>query len=537
VTHATWTSKIFPGTQRDYWVYVPQQYDPKTPACVMIFQDGGGFQDTGGGFRVPIVFDNLINKKQMPVTIAIMINPGVVPAAGPNALPRFNRSFEYDTPNDRYARFLLEEILPEVEKKYNLTHDPNGRALCGASSGGICSFAAAWERPDQFRRVMSFVGSFTHLQGAHTYASLIRKHEPKPLRVFLQDGTNDQDIYGGSWYLGNQEMAAALKFGGYDVQFVVGDGQHSGTHGRAILPDAMRWLWRDYPAPIRAATVSRQPVMGTILPGEDWQQVGGETQNADALAADAAGNVYVADARAGRIYRVGAEGQAKIWRERAGDVTALACGPDGALYAADYARRRLIAYSAAGKETVVATGIAAHALVVNSKGEIYCGEPQTGKIWLINRSGRKVVDTGMAGVSGITLTPDQSLLLVTQAAPGKFGVSYDILPDGTLTNKQDYFDLHIPYGQTESGAGGMATDTQGWLYIASQGGVQMLDQAGRVNGILANPERKPTTQVVFGGVNHDIMYVSAAGKVYRRKTGVKGVLASQKPLQPPYPRL
>src|SRR5581483_3340301 len=220
VTRYAWTSRIFPGTERSYWVYVPKQYDPTKPACVMVFQDGGGFQDVNGQFRVPVVFDNLIAKKEMPVTIAIMIEPGIVPAASANALPRFNRSFEYDTPDDRYARFLLEEILPEVGKRYNLTREAGGRAICGASSGGICAFTAAWQRPDQFSRVISFIGSFTDLRGGNTYPSLIRKTEPKPIRVFMQDGVNDQDIYSGNWYIGNTDVAAALKFARYEMQFV-----------------------------------------------------------------------------------------------------------------------------------------------------------------------------------------------------------------------------------------------------------------------------------------------------------------------------
>ena len=242
----SWKSTIFPGTVRDYWVYVPSQYDAAKPACLMICQDGGGFANREGGFRAPNVFDNLIHKKEMPVTIGVFIDPGVVPVSATNAHPRYNRSYEYDTPSAQYARFLVEEILPEVAKSYHFTSDPAGRALCGASSGGIASFAAAWERPDQFRKVVSFIGSFVNLRGGHIYPSLIRKTEPKPIRVFLQDGSNDQDIYAGSWFIGNQDMAAALKFAGYDYQFVIGDGGHSGKHGTAIFPEAMRWLWRDY---------------------------------------------------------------------------------------------------------------------------------------------------------------------------------------------------------------------------------------------------------------------------------------------------
>ena len=179
----TWTSRIFPGTVRDYWVYVPAQYKPEAPAAVMVFQDGGGFVNDKGRFRVPIVFDNLIQKGDMPVTIAILINPGTLPALDSAAKPRDNRSYEYDSLGDRYARFLIEEILPEVGKRWNLTSDPNLRALAGNSSGGICSFNVAWECPDQFRRVLSTIGSFTDLRGGDIYPSLVRKMEPKPIRV------------------------------------------------------------------------------------------------------------------------------------------------------------------------------------------------------------------------------------------------------------------------------------------------------------------------------------------------------------------
>ncbi|MBI3836637.1 MAG: esterase family protein [Planctomycetia bacterium] len=245
VTKSQWTSKVFGGTQRDYWVYVPKQYDPARPASVMVFQDGGNYVDLTKDFRVPIVFDNLIHKKEMPVTIGIFINPGVIPAAATDQTPRQNRSFEYDTPSPQYAEFLLKEILPEVGKSYKLTTKPEERAIGGISSGGICAWTVAWERPDAFQKVLSHVGSFTNIRGGHIYPALIRKTERKPIRVFLQDGSADLDNLHGNWPLANQEMAAALKFAGYDYRFEFGDGGHNGKHGGAILPDSLRWLWQD----------------------------------------------------------------------------------------------------------------------------------------------------------------------------------------------------------------------------------------------------------------------------------------------------
>ena len=247
VTKSSWTSEIFPGTVRDYWVYVPAQYDGNEPACLMVFQDGGAYVSPTGQFRVPVVFDNLIHKKEMPVTVGVFINPGVVPPAKTGEKPRQNRSFEYDTLSDQYARFLEKEILPAVAKQVKLRQDLAGRAICGISSGGICAFTAAWERPDLFGKVLSHVGSFTNIRGGDVYPGLVRKTEKKPIRVFLQDGSGDLDNLFGSWPLANQQMAAALSFAKYDYKFEYGDGGHNGKHGGAILPDSLRWLWRDTP--------------------------------------------------------------------------------------------------------------------------------------------------------------------------------------------------------------------------------------------------------------------------------------------------
>jgi enterochelin esterase family protein len=241
-----WHSKIFEGTIRDFYVYVPKQYTPDKPACLMVFQDGHAYSNPTGEFRAPIVFDNLIHKGEMPVTIGIFINPGHRGDQLPtNRFRANNRSFEYDSLTNQYARFLLEEILPEVEKKYKLRQEPEARAICGMSSGGICAFTVAWERPDQFRKVVSHIGSFTNIRGGHNYEALIRRAARKPIRIFLQDGTADLDNQFGNWPLANQQMAAALKYKNYDYQFVMGDGAHNGKHGGSILPDTLRWLWND----------------------------------------------------------------------------------------------------------------------------------------------------------------------------------------------------------------------------------------------------------------------------------------------------
>jgi enterochelin esterase family protein len=254
VTEHIWQdSKVFPDTIRRYYLYVPAQYDTAKPAAVMVFQDGHAYVNEEGDFRVPIVFDNLIHKGEMPITIGIFIDPGhktetLPPEPGWRPQPA-NRSYEYDTLSDDYAEFLLSEILPSVGETYNLTGDADGHAIGGISSGGICAFTVAWQRPDRFRKVLSHVGSFTHIRGGDAYPGMIRKTDAKPIRIFMQDGSNDLDNEHGNWPLGNKQMYAALEFKDYDVRFVYGEGAHNGNHGGAILPDSLRWLWRDYELP------------------------------------------------------------------------------------------------------------------------------------------------------------------------------------------------------------------------------------------------------------------------------------------------
>jgi enterochelin esterase-like enzyme len=243
LTKEEFRSEVFPGTVRELCVYVPSQYTAEKPAALMVFQDGWKYADPAGPFRATTVMDNLIHQGKMPVTVGVFVNPGVFPATGEGREEVKNRSFEYDSLGDRYVRFLMEEILPRVEERYHLSHDPQMRGICGASSGGICAFTAAWERPDMFGKVISHVGSFTNIRGGHVYPALIRSSAKKPIKVYLQGGSNDADNYAGSWALGNLQMAASLNYMGYDYQLEYGDGVHSSEHGGATLPEAMAWLW------------------------------------------------------------------------------------------------------------------------------------------------------------------------------------------------------------------------------------------------------------------------------------------------------
>jgi enterochelin esterase-like enzyme len=275
----TLPSNVFTNTTRRYWIYVPAQYNPAKPACLMIFQDGHAFVNTNGENRIPVVFDNLIYRREMPVTIAVFINPGHRPDQEESSDSNWgdsinNRGLEYNALDDQYAKLIVDELLPVVTKDYNISSAPENRAIAGASSGAICAFTVAWHRPDQFRKVISTIGSFTNIRGGHVYPDLIRTNEAKPIRIFLQDGLNDNRGVGRrgggynptrDWHAQNIKMVEALTAKKYDVNYTWGIGTHSGKQGGAIMPEMLRWLWRDYP---RVDDPKDSSERGVFLPAE-----------------------------------------------------------------------------------------------------------------------------------------------------------------------------------------------------------------------------------------------------------------------------
>lgn len=538
VSQHSWTGKIFPGSTRDYWVYVPSQYDASKATPVMIFQDGGGYVKDDGAWRAPVVLDNLIHKKELPPMIGIFINPGVLPPLTGSQMGRYNRSYEYDAVSDRYARFLIEEIIPEVRKKYNLSSNPDDRGLSGSSSGGIAAFGAAWFRPDQFRRVMSFIGSYANLRGGHEFASIIRKMEPKPLRVFLQDGRNDQNIYGGSWFIGNQDLYEALKYSGYETTFTIGTEGHNSKHGSAILPDALRWVWKDYPKPIARATKGgeRHYITDILDPGKGWELVSEGHKFTEGPAVDKQGNLFFTDIPSNRIHKVTPDGKVSVFKEDSAATNGLMIGPDGRLYACQNGRKRIVAYAMDGTESVIAEGVNSNDLVVTAKGEIYFTEPPTKKVWFIDAKGAKrMVHEGIEYPNGIMLSPDQSLLTVADTR-GKWVWSFQIQPDGSLANGQPFYRMETGDQSSASIADGMAMDTEGHLYVATNMGVQICDQPGRVVAIIGKPHSGPLSNVKFGGPDMQTLYVTAGDKVFKRHIRRKGIAAGTV-LKPPQPRM
>jgi gluconolactonase len=528
-------SRVYPGTWREYWVYVPQQLDRSKPAPVMVFQDGIQY-------NAPKVFDELISQKAVPPIVGVFVMHGRLRASSPDALDRMNRSFEYDAVSGDYARFLLDELLPHISKAHDLalSTDPNDRAIAGNSSGAIAAFTAAWQRPDAFRRVFSAIGTYVGLRGGHEYPVLIRKTEPKPLRIFLQDGQNDLNNYTGSWWVANQDMLSALEYAGYDVRHEWGDGEHNSRHATAIFPEVLKWLWRDWPAAIKAnaAGQSKQDVYQLLIPGEEWQLVSEGHRHTDGPAVSATGEIYFTDPANNRIHKVGLDGKVSTFAENTNGANGLMFGPDARLYAGLTRTRQIVAYDASGKPEVLAEDLPSNDLAVNVKGDLYVTDSANKKVWFLPKGAKpRVVDEGIEFPNGVLFSPDQTLLYVSDYT-GQLSWVFQIQPDGSLAHKQKYFYVHMPDAATRSGADGMAVDTDGRLYIATSLGVQVFDQIGKCHAIIPAPQHGSSlSNVEFGGPNMDEMYVTNGDKVFKRKTKVKGVVSWQKPIKPAPPRL
>ncbi|MGH9590125.1 MAG: alpha/beta hydrolase-fold protein [Terracidiphilus sp.] len=546
--------RFYPGTPHHYAIYVPAQYDASKPTPLMIFLDGS--QALGNGMRVPIVFDNLIAKHQLPPMIGIFVDPGILPALSANHQQRYNRIFEYDVLSPRFSRFLLEELIPAVAAKYNLSKNPDDRALSGVSTGAVGAFMAAWNRPDQFHRVLSFIGTYVDMKGADHLPALIRKTEPRPIRIFMQDGSHDHIVpaepygvhFSGSWPINNQVMYQALRYAGYDVKFVLGTGTHSTRQGGAIMPDALRWLWRGYPAPITVHENSAMREPGwdpsgkpfeTVYIDKPWQQISGDYASAVSPASDKDGNVFFYDAPAKRIDEVGPDGSVSVFRRGVDGVSALRFGADGRLYAAQPALRRIVSFGPRGAAKTVARNIDARDIAINQKGAIYFTDPSRKAVGLIEPSGRErpvFNGEGMAIPAGLALSPDQAFLIVTDAQ-SRYSWSFQIAADGSLINGEPFYRLELPEDGWLSRAESVREDSTGQVYFATPLGIQVSMPNGRVEEILNAP--KPVgaiSSLAFAPGKLAWLYVVQEGKLYRRPVKVTPALIWS-PSKPPRPTL
>lgn len=481
-------SKIYPGTRRDIQVFVPRQYDGSTPACLLLGLDGNLF----GAITV---MDNLIKSGEMPVTIGVFVQPGTSYNQD-GTLARYNRSNEFDRTDARLATFIESEVLPMVEglltpdgRTIHISSNPNDRAITGASSSGIAAFTVAWERPDLFSRVYSSVGTFVAMRGGNEYPAIVRKTEPKALRIFLQDGVNDTWNYiFGDWWEQNQLMASALNYSGYEFDYKWDRGTHSIYYGTRAYPDAIRWLWRGWPAPVKAGK-SMNGMLQELFPEEGsanvtgWEEVTplGGHKLSDTLA------IMISDPEG--LHRLSAKpGANKLIRHNGADISKYVKDP-----------YRVLPLHNGDK------------YITNVNGEIF----------LLRDKAKKAVKLEGINMSGreIALYPNGKLLVASEEN-SNWLISYIIAPDGTLHSGQQFYWLHNTDNHNHTPYGNIAFDTKGNLYIASPIGIQVCDQNGRVRAILALPGAgRKVEAIAFIG---NSLYARCGGKLYVRKVNATG---------------
>jgi gluconolactonase len=537
-------SLIYPGAAINFQVWVPAQYDPAKPACFLLCMDGIGGQEA--------VVNNLMAEKAMPVTIVIGISPGMAFENQPGKLQvpkRYIRSFEFDSTNDYFPNFVLNELLPAVEqlktqngRAIHLSRDGNDHAVMGMSSGGIAAFGLAWHRPDQFRRVFSAIGTFVPMRGGNEYAPLVRKTESKPIRIFLEDGSIDSwSTDFGIWYDANLAMESALTFAGYDVAHAWGTHGHDGGPGTTILPDVMRWLWRDYPAPIKAGVSQNWRLSQTIGTTDSWKKIGQSFQGATSLAAAPNGDVYLSDAAAATIYRIGADGNATKFPAHVSAIEGMCFGPDGTLYGCAAGEKKIVAIDAKGSIRPVAHGIAGHGITVAHDGTLYVSEPGEhaelpSTIWRIKPNGEKTaMDHGLFPATGVAFQPDGALFYAAESSD-RWVYSYIVRPDGSFTDRMPFYWLHTSDTPTNAGAEDLANDKAGFLYVATRMGIQVCDLRGEVGGIVPLPTPcGPVRSLCFGGPNFDELYATDGTQLFKRKMKAQGVAPWMPPVPMPVP--
>lgn len=524
-------SKLYPGTQRTYWIYISKGYVPDKPACLYVCMDGIQY-------NAPTVFDHLIASGEMPVTIGVFVGSGRV-ADDKNQTLRFNRSNEFDKTDDTFVRFLLEELLPDAEKQktkdgrsIHFSKDANDRAVAGASSGAICAFTAAWQRPDAFSRVFSSIGTYVAMRGGNEYPALIRLTEPKPLRIYLEDGSNDTwNPLFGNWYEANLLMESALNFAGYELAHTWGRGGHDGIQATNIFPDVMRWLWKGWPAKVQKGTSLNDMQTSLLFKDSNWKEVNLSAIPSGELFADEAGNVIFQNHQ-GTVYQIDTAHQVTTKMKLSANEHLIGTY-NNELYIAD--SKGTITLKGATKDRVMAKEIPdAKSLLANSDNELYitqAKDDRESKLWLIKSDGTKrMIKSQPFGGTNLAIYPNQRLLMQTEQH-SQWIYSYVIDADGSVKDGQRFYWLHNTDNFSRDENGKMTFDSKGNLYVASGMGIQVCDQNGRVRSILTLPSGK-ISSLVFDGKNHDILYVVSNGKLYSRKLNAIGKESWMVPIDP-----
>ncbi len=492
-------SQIYPGTQREILVYVPRQYDGSKPACLLVCMDGILYDAT-------TVMDNLIASGEMPVTIGVFVNPGVVYDEDGEVV-RYNRCKEFDSTDDSFVTFLENEVLTKVEgmqtesgKTIHLSLDANDRAITGASSGGIAAFTAAWNRPDLFSRVYTTVGTFVAMRGGHEYPAVVRKTEPKPLRIYMQDGWYDvwNPIF-GEWFEYNLLMESAFNFAGYEVFHHWNRGNHSIKYGTLAFPDAMRWLWKGYPAKVQKGWSNNGMLQDILLKDEDWQEIALPMAiDSDLFATADSSIVFSSQAT---IHKVSPAGACTRMSELKSGERLLGNG---------LTARGTTLYHKGAKVADALHGLVAAQVLSDGQYIALCNDRAKSKpnVWVVS-----------AGCRALAIAPDYRFC-VTGEEKTHHLISTIIGKGGEMKYSEPFYYLHDLSNGVKQMTGNMAFDTKGNLYVATEMGVQVADHNGRVRAILSLPLGR-VQSLAFAG---NYLYVLCGNRLFVRKMNAEGHL-------------
>ena len=490
-------SQLYPGTQREVLVYVPQQYDGTKPACLLVCMDGILYDAT-------TVMDNLIASGEMPVTIGVFVNPGVVYDEDGEVV-RYNRCKEFDSTDDTFSNFVENEVLTKVEgmktpsgKVVLLSKDANDRAITGASSGGIAAFSVAWNSPDLYSRVYTTVGTFVAMRGGNNYSNIVRKTEPKPLRIYMQDGWYDvwNPIF-GEWFEHNLLMESAFNFAGYEIFHKWDRGNHSIKYGTMAFPDAMRWLWKGYPAKVQKGWSNNGMLQDILLENEDWREVLlPATVEGELFAAQDTSAVYASHAY---IYKVSAAGGVE-------QVGSLKSGER--LMGEQLIAKGNSLYKNGVKVADGLSGLKAVQALADGKYLALCNAKSKGNVLTVN-----------VGCRALAVAPDYRFC-VTGEENTHHLISTVIDKTGKMLYSEPFYYLHDLSNRTLNPSGSMAFDTKGNLYVATEIGVQVADHNGRVRAILSLPAGR-VHSLAFSG---NYLFVRCGEKVFVRKMKAEGHL-------------
>ena len=524
------SSVFYPQTKRTYWIYVPKTYTPEQPACLYVGMDGISFD-------APTVFDNLIATGEMPVTIGVFVAPGIVYDKQGEPI-RFNRSNEFDRMDDTFVRFLLEELLPDVESQKTpdgrtilLSKRSEDRAIGGSSSGAICAFTAAWSRPDAFSRVFSAIGTYVSMRGGNEYPALIRKTEPKQIRIFLEDGNKDAwNPLFGSWFDANLDMQSALSFAGYEVAHSWGTGGHDGEHANAIFPDVLRWLWKGWPNSV-GCSMSKNNMLEHILdPDSKWKVLKLPFVPYGRICSNKYGEVFITDNQR-NLYRIKTDFNVEKRVTLQFGENLCGCNAD-IFYTMD--GKSIIEYRLENRKIILRNMRGIENLLVVSDNCMYVAEMDSlnkkRNIWLIDNKGtRKLIDSRSYGGSELIISPDHKMIITSEES-SNWLLNYVVDSDRTISLGQQWYWLHDSKNYNWQKKGNMTFDIEGNLYVATSMGIQVCDHNGRVRAILSLPSGD-VSSICFAGENRDKLFIVSGDKIYYRKLKIKGATMDIGPIQ------